>query len=410
MSAASLTTINAALKEFWENALAYQLNDKILLLNRLQSTTENLYGRYALIPLHTGRSGGLSARPEYGTIQSVDQQRVAQAQYTLKYLYGRGGVSGPSMELTSSKEGSVVSIIELEMNRLLDDAKVDAARQLYGTGDGKVTQCGVTAASATIVLSGTGFNEAVQKGQIYVGMFITIGTVANPVLRTVETAVTGIVPSGPSITVAAGALTTAITDFVFRSGNAIATSVSYEISGLQQAVATAANTFGGIDASTAANSYWDNLRIAQGGNLTLDAFTRAFNTVNGIAGGNVSCVITSFGVQRAFYNLLQSQVRYMNPMTLASGYQSLDYMGVPVIADKDAPYGNAYFLDERFFRIYSNQDWHWMDDDGKVLKWVANQDAWQFVLRRYMNLGMSRRNCQLVMSGIQVAGAADPGA
>src|SRR4051812_10811309 len=108
MSAASLTTINAALKEFWENALAYQLNDKILLLNRLQSTTENLYGRYALIPLHTGRSGGLSARPEYGTIQSVDQQRVAQAQYTLKYLYGRGGVSGPSMELTSSKEGSVV--------------------------------------------------------------------------------------------------------------------------------------------------------------------------------------------------------------------------------------------------------------------------------------------------------------
>lgn len=407
---ASLTTINAALKEFWENALAYQLNDKILLLNRLQSTTENLYGRYALIPLHTSRSGGLSARPEYGTIQAAGNQALAQAQYTLKYLYGRGQVSGPSMELTSSKEGSVVSIIELEMNRLLDDAKVDTARQLYGSSDGKVTQMGVTSASATIVLSGTGFNEAVQKGQIYVGMLITIGTVANPVLRTTETTVTGIVPSGPTITVSAGALTTAITDFLFRSGNADATPLCYEINGLQAAVSTAANTFGNINAALAANSYWDNLRNPLNGNLTLDAFTKSFNTVNGIAGGQVSCVITSFGIQRAFYNLLQSQVRYMNPMQLSSGYQSLDYMGIPVIADKDAPYGNVYFLDERWFRIYSNQDWHWMDDDGKVLKWVANQDAWQFVLRRYMNMGLSRRNCQFVLSGVQVAGAADPGA
>ncbi len=406
---ASLTTINAALKEFWENALAYQLNDKILLLNRLQATTENLYGRYALIPLHTGRTGGLSARPEYGTIANPGSQTIAQAQYNLKYLYGRGRVSGPSMERTSSKEGSIVSVIELEMNRLLDDAKVDVARQLYGTGDGKITQCGVTTASTTVVLSGVGFNEAVQKGQIYVGMVIDIGTVANPVLRANSVTVTGINPATPSLTLASP-ITTAVTDFVFRSGNADATPLCYEISGLQQAVSTAANTFGAIDATLAANSYWDNLRSNLAGNLTLDAFTKAFNTVNGIAGGSVSCVIGSFGVQRAFYNLLQSQVRYMNPMTLASGYQSLDYMGVPVIADKDAPYGQLYFLDERFFRIYSNQDWHWMDDDGKVLKWVQNQDAWEFILRRYMNMGLSRRNCQYVMYGITVAGAADPGA
>lgn len=409
MPGASLTTINAALKEFWENALAYQLNDKVLLLNRLQSTTENLYGRYALIPLHTARTGGLSARAEYGTIANPTNQGVAQAQYNLKYLYGRGRVSGPSMERTSSKEGSIVSVIELEMNRLLDDAKVDAARQLYGTGDGKVTQCGVTTASTTVVLNGTGFNEAIQKGQIYVGMVIDVGTVANPVLRATGVTVTGIVPATPALTVAV-AITTAVTDFVFRAGNADATPLCYETSGLQQAVSTAANTFGLIDATLAANSYWDNYRINQNANLTLDAFTKAFNTVNGIAGGSVSCVITSYGVQRAFFNLLQSQVRYMNPMQLASGYQALDYMGVPVIADKDAPYGQVYFLDERWFRIYSNQDWHWMDDDGKVLKWVTNQDAWEFILRRYMNMGLSRRNAQLVMYNVQVAGAADPGA
>ena len=83
---ASLTTMNAALKEYWENALAYQLNDKTLLLNRLDATNENLYGRYAVIPVLNARNAGIGARAEYGTLATAGNQGVANAQYQLKWV------------------------------------------------------------------------------------------------------------------------------------------------------------------------------------------------------------------------------------------------------------------------------------------------------------------------------------
>lgn len=81
---ASLTTMNAALKEYWENALAYQLNDKTLLLNRVDATNENLYGEQAIIPVHNARNVGVSSRPEYGTLATAGAQGFAQASYQLK--------------------------------------------------------------------------------------------------------------------------------------------------------------------------------------------------------------------------------------------------------------------------------------------------------------------------------------
>lgn len=408
---ASLTTMNAALKEYWENALAYQLNDKTLLLNRLDATNENLYGELAIIPVHNARNIGVSARPEYGTLATAGAQGLAQASYTLQNLYGSGQVSGPGIERTSGGlSGSVVSMLDLEMNRLMDDVRVDCSRQLYGTGDSKVTGTGTSGPSTTVTLSGTGFNEALQKGQLAVGMLVDIGTLAAPTTIVAASAISAINLATPSITIGASVSVVSGTHFVFRAGNAAASSVTYEINGLQNLApgAAGANTFGAINAST--SSYWDNQRINQAGNLTLDAFTKAFNTVNGIAGGQVSAVVTSFGIQRAFYNLLQSQVRYMDPMKLQSGFQVLEYFGIPVIADKDAPYGSVYFLDERWLRIYANRDWHWLEEDGRVLKWTPNQDAWQFVLARYLQLGAARRNTQLVMYGVTVGGAADAGA
>src|SRR4051794_27269682 len=114
---ASVTTMSSALKQYWENALAYQLNDKTLLLNRLDQTNENLYGNIALIPLHNNRNVGVSSRPEYGTLATAGAQGIAQAQYNLKYLYGSGQVSGPGIERTSGGlAGSVVSMLDLEMN------------------------------------------------------------------------------------------------------------------------------------------------------------------------------------------------------------------------------------------------------------------------------------------------------
>jgi hypothetical protein len=164
-------------------------------------------------------------------------------------------------------------------------------------------------------------------------------------------------------------------------------------------VATAANTVGGIDASQAANSYWDNLRNTAGGALSLDTMMQAYNQVK-IAGGNLTAIIGSYGLQRAYFNLLQSQVRYTEPQTIKGGFSVLDFMGMPFIADRLAPFGKLFFLDESYLKVFTNRDWHFLDEDGHILKWVPNQDAWQAYLARYINMGASRRNCQMVVSGL----------
>ena len=124
---------------------------------------------------------------------------------------------------------------------------------------------------------------------------------------------------------------------------------------------------------------------------------QAFNRVR-VAGGEVSAIYTNYGVQRDFYNTFVSAIHYIEPLKLQGGFQTLEFMGKPLIADIDAPYAKLFLIDERFMKVFSNRDWHFLDEDNQPLKWDTNYDAWKAVLARYMNLGVSRRNTSMVIT------------
>ena len=79
------------------------------------------------------------------------------------------------------------------------------------------------------------------------------------------------------------------------------------------------------------------------------------------------------------------------------------------MGDIDAPFGNMYFLDESALKVFSDQDWHFLDADGLTLRQKADYDAFEAIMVRYMNLGATRRNSHMVLSGITVNGSADAG-
>jgi hypothetical protein len=122
-------------------------------------------------------------------------------------------------------------------------------------------------------------------------------------------------------------------------------------------------------------------------------------------------MVTSLGVQREVFGLLNQDVRYVNPESYnyVAGFQTIEYAGLPVIADIDAPYGNLYMLDESTVKVFSDQDWHFLDADGQTLRQVAGYDAFEAVMTRYMNLGVTKRNNHCVLSGITVDGSPDAG-
>lgn len=395
MAGATLATLSAILKDYYLPPVVDQLNNEVLLLQRLEKRDQELFGNQAIVPLHTGRSGGIGARPESGALPAPGNQVYKKAVYDLKYLYGRVRVTGPSMAKTASEAGAFLQVLKSELDGIRNDLRKDVSRQVYGDGTAIVAATAVNTAVNTLTLSS---DEPIRHGFLYVGMVVDIGTSAAPTGVASARTITAINVATPSITIDGAAVTTAATDRVFRSGAAGASSTVYEIdAGLQKLVSTAANTVGGINAAT--DTIWDNARDTTGGALALDTMMKAFNTQR-ISGGNLSAIITSFGLQRAFFNLLQSKVQYVTPTKLAGGFQSLEFMGMPLIADIDAPFGKMFFLDESTLKVFSNRDWHFLDEDGNVLKWNNGYDEWEAVLARYMNLGATRRNNQLVISGL----------
>jgi hypothetical protein len=447
---ADLSTVSAILKEYYLGPVQEQLNNEVLLLSRLESRSEDLVGKAAFVPLHTGRSSGIGAVGEDAALPAAGNQSYARAEYDLKYLYGRIRVTGPSMAKTKSDAGAFLQTLKGEMDGVRADLVKDLARQVYGTGDGVIatgTPDATTATTHTITLANW---EPLKKGQLYVGQVVncfvqstgvaTAGTLTNFTISAVS--IVGATDSTITVTSAEVAMT-AVLVAITRAGSVTAaqalnrfnnTSRSNEIDGLRRmvnsyapAAASAAdgtyasatlatalgksNSFGKIDAYT--STYWDNQRTGTVGataDLTIMRIQEAIN-LGRQQGAMPSAMITSLGVQREFYRLLQANQQFVAPggTDYASGFSTLTYNGMPVIADLDAPYGQMYILDESTIKVFSDQDWHFLDGDGQTLRQVADRDAYEAVMVRYMNIGATNRRKNVVINGIGVNTAADAG-
>ena len=397
---ASIATLSAVLKDYYLGPVREQLNNKVLLFSRLEKSSSELRGNQAVVPLHTGRSGGIGPAAENVALPAAGSQSYARATYDIKPQYGRVRVTGLSIEKTATEAGAFLQSLQGEIDGMRNDLRRDQARQSYMDGTGLIAQCGTTTTSNTVTLAS---KEALRKGWIYVGMVIDIGTAADA--RAVATArnVTDVNIGATTITIDGATVTTSGSHFVARSGAALATTggavAAGEVSGLQAIVPASANTFGGINAAGAGNSYWDNLRDTSTSTLSNDALVQNMNQVE-LSGGDVSAMIGSFGMQRKLFSLLQLQVRYVDPTTIHGGFKVLDFNGHAFIADRDAPFGKIYLLDESQIKIFRNQDWHFLDEDGNTLKWVSGFDAWEAVLACYYQFGATRRNTQLVMTNL----------
>lgn len=107
----TIANLSNILKEYYLGPVVEQLNNEVLLLSRLESRSEDLVGKRAYVPLHTGRTSGIGARGELQTLPTAGKQGYDKAVYDLKYLYGRVQVSGPSMAKTKNEAGAFLQLL-----------------------------------------------------------------------------------------------------------------------------------------------------------------------------------------------------------------------------------------------------------------------------------------------------------
>jgi len=395
----TIAALDPVLKDIYGPTVIDQLNNEILVFQLLDVTDENLVGRDIILGLHTSRSGGVGARDEGDNLPVASAQSYQKAIFNLKYLYGRGQVTGPAIVRTRDQIGSMVSALRDEMTRIRDDLLLDVARQTYADGSATVATTAVNTTVNTLVLQS---DEPIRKGFLYVNQLVDIGTGANPVSVANAVTITDVNLAGPSITISGAAVTTAAGNIVAVAGSRrTSDGSSKEMDGLLELVNPTANvTVGGINPNTAGNRFWDNLRDSSG-TLTLDNLRKQTNQLR-VAGGTPSLIVGSFGVQRQVYNLFTSNIRFVGEdvQKLRGGFQSISFDGYPLVADRLAPFGKLLMLDKRFLKLYAAMDWQFLDQDGHALKWVVGKDAYEFALARYANFGITRRNVHLIATGI----------
>ena len=395
----TVTALDPVLKDIYGPKVFEQLNNEIMVFQLLDVTSENLVGRQVILGLHSARSGGVGARDEGDDLPSASAQGYKKAIYDLKYLYGRGQVTGPAMIRTRSDVGSMVNALRDEMTRIRDDLLLDVARQVYSDGSATVATAAANTTQTTLTLQS---DEAIRKGFLYVNQVIDIGSAGNPVSVASARTITDVNVSTPSITISGAAVTTSAGDRISVAGSRRTTDgSSKEMDGLLKLVnPTAGVSVGGIDPTVAGQRFWDNMRDSSG-TLSLDNMRKWTNQVR-VAGGQIGLISTSFGIQRSVYNLLQSQIRFTGEQVtkLRGGFQSLDFDGYPLVADRLHPFGKMLLLDKRFLKLYAATDWQFIDDDGHVLQRVTGKDAFEFALRRYANFGISRRNVHFIATGL----------
>lgn len=384
------STASAALKEDYQPVIREQLNNINVVLSQVEKNTEDVEGLEAVLSLHVSRNSGVGARAEGGTLPTAGNQGYVKSRVGLKRNYGRIEVGGPVIRAMKSDKGSWTRAVESESKGIVTDLKRDVNRQVNGTSNGVIGQCGVTTASTTVVLSNF---TSTQMRQIEKNMVIDIGTVAAPTGVASARTVTSVNRTAKTIVISGAAVTTAITDFVFRSG---AGGAGIELTGLQSIVAASGTLFS-VDPATY-DSWVSNVE-ANGGtprNFTELTIETAMDNCNIASGESSWLIVTSHGAARNFAAQLKSLRRYNDTIEIKGGFKGLAVDtpsgSATLVTDRDHPTLQATGLSTAHLTQFEASDWEFMDEDGAVLNRVQNKDAYEATLFKYHELTTDERS------------------
>jgi hypothetical protein len=392
--AADLTTYDKGLKNVYAPKIVEQLNNRRVLLKRLNRLKEGFDGRQFIIPVHMQRNEQIASITSTGntlpTAATQEQEGLQNAAVTPAYVIGVIKIQQQVIDQTKNNTGSFVRVIGNEVKSMAENIAMDANRQLYGDGTGSLTACGVTTASTTVVVTST--------RRIFTGMGIDViiassgATGTGAVGRSVVS-----VASATTFVISGAAITTDSTYAVYRAG-----SRTNDWTGLQAIVAASGALFG-LNPATAGQEPWFSNVFTSVGAVTEANQQKAFDAASENKFGNgadASLVVTTYGVRRNMLNYFAGLRRVVNSTTLEGGFDAITFNGKPITVDRDCTAGYEYFLDESHLGICQVVEPSWMDEDGHVLKWDTGTMSYKGVFRWFGNLYTDARDAQTVNQGV----------
>jgi hypothetical protein len=265
-------------------------------------------------------------------------------------------------------------------------------RNLMGKADGVMDEV-----SAAV----SGAKNVVVKGNIkkfYVGQVVDIFSVSG-------TTVTKAVNGKAIVDVDYTTNTISFADNVTVGANdkiSLHNNYNNELTGLGD-ILTPNTTIYGIDRST---NKWYNPQVYDKTNSgSTVAFSslylqEAIDDIDDFAGTKPDFITCNAGIQRAYINEQNTYKRNVEYKDIDGGYRTMAYNDVAISKEKYMPSNTIYMLTTEFFTLAQLRDWHWMDEDGNMLKWISRKAAYEAALTKYCELLCKMPSAQGVITGI----------
>lgn len=406
---ADTQTIDGILKDYYEDFIAEQVNQKNPLKDLFKFETEGFGGREVVYTAHVSRNVSPMFVGEDSAFADAGVQGHVQVRVNQRKLMGRIRMTWESMVDSQSSKGAWKQARRDETQGLIKDL---ARKQEYALcSDGRGVLALVDDASpttgTTLTLDAPGgiVNDNFGNRFVQEGMYVGLVNPATGVLRTSSVVkVTGCATDGTSITISAAPTNGADNDYLVQAANSAVSDVldtSYEhaFMGLIGLVddGTYRNNYFGVDRSVypAYNSYVK----ASTGAFSLDVLQQVSDILDQKLGGAIDLIVTHHSTRRLYIDALKADRRYSGPSllrpdggTVAFKQGDLTMGEVPIKVIRDFPLDMMMLLDKANsgWICYDSEPGKWVDEDGSILVRVGTGssgrdsfEGWYRMRRQY---------------------------
>jgi hypothetical protein len=440
-----VTYADNLLKRYYEPALQEQIENKSILLKRLQKNSRDIQGMKAYIGMHSSVNPSPAARATGALLPYHGKQGYLQATVELKKLYGSFFVAGPDVAAADSDKASFARLIDDNVKRLGTDMAKEANRQLNADGSGFLAfTSGSSDQTTPVSVVPYLWNPATRYCRTDEKQMVTldIATMAAHDPTEASTANAGLITDGPNCTDSAFAWDAGtyssqvdgdiICNFGASQYVSSSTVVRREMMGLYGIVhdtdlpgdenwkynryvgltstagtgswknseganydislSSTTNNLQDVDAET--YTWWRSKVIGNDGTptaLTTENMDYLYGYLTTEKDAKLSLILSTWKVLNKYQQILKEDRRFVDSMKLDGGVTAISYNGIPMVADPDCARGTMYFLDESVLSLYQKRPFEFIKSGGDILHWITGYDAFQAVMAGYCELGVHNR-------------------
>ena len=411
MAELDIATYTSAMKNFFEPIFERQYPEQTVMMDAavVRIDEKNVVGLDALIAVEWLSWAGAAAAPEGAEIVNPAPGRYGQVQVPMRYHYGAMRLTGPAIEATKNDAGAFAPAHAREAMHMINVFHRHENRMACGDGSGVLCMTAGAPSGNTIAVDNAFGITHTTNGDMFLSQDVEIDIYSAKTGGSLRGSCTivSVAPSTSSsdpadITVDAMPDGVENNDYIFLKG-----ARGIEPMGLLGIVDTS-DFVGTLQGQAyAANNQWGAQKIQGATAGTVEALTRSRlmrlrQRIIYRGGGKSEFMISNPDVQTAYADMCDANNIKVNTVKLDAGWEGVEWMGMPWLADQYFPPYRVMEIDPSLLRRYQMMPAHWLDRGTGVLKQVGRTDMWEQQYGHYLEWGTRRRAGCGVLEDIEV--------